>query len=56
MRVVIVKLKMKEGMLLSKLKMEIKKNRATQMIQRYQHKSMRSSKKGNLTMGLRKQQ
>ena len=56
MRVAIVKLKMKEGMLLSKLKMEIKKSRSTQMIQRYQHKSMRSSKKENLIMGLRKQQ
>ena len=56
MRVAIVKLKMKEGMVLSKLKMEIKKIRSTQMIQRYQHKSMRSSKKENLIMGLRKQQ
>ena len=56
MRVAIVKLKTKEGMVLSKLKMEIKKSRSTQMIQRYQHKSMRSSKKENLIMGLRKQQ
>ena len=56
MKVVIVKLKRKEEVLLSQMKMVTKKSRLTQMIQRYQHKSMRSSKKESLIMGPRKHQ
>ena len=56
MKVVIVKLKRREEVLLSQMEMVTKKSKLTQMIQRYQHKSMRNSKKESLIMGPRKHQ